>query len=312
MKNIKIYSLVALLFAGFTFVSCDDSTDVLTGDAALGGELMVKKDLIGYVVGNGLTTNYDNEISIFQGTEKVVSIDVYKTFTTKDINGDAVVSNKILLKTIPAPAAAQHEVISFGVNYNDLASGLSVGGTPLPVNDGGLLIGDYWTLTYVSHLNNGQTHATTSATKIAVGTRFSGKYRCVDALYFRLGALTYTTANWPAETTIEAVDATTYKVVNYLGAAVFTGNTWYFTIVNDVIDIPVLYNGTPQLGNGQPFISCASNPVDMAPVNCGSSNVVIRDDVTGKDRLKMSYGYYTGSGAVGPRVFYQEMEKIVE
>jgi hypothetical protein len=50
----------------------------------------------------------------------------------------------------------------------------------------------------------------------------------------------------------------------------------------------------------------------MAPVYCGTSNFVVRDDVEGKDRLVMSFGYYTGSGAVGPRVFYQVLEKIVE
>jgi hypothetical protein len=311
MKKIKIYSLVALLFAGFTFVSCDDSIDELTGDAALGGELIVKKGLIGYVVGNGLTTSYDNELSIFQGNEKVLTVDVYKTFTKKGATDDLdITSNKVLLRTLSTPATAQHEVISFGVNYNDLAANLSVGGVALPASDGGLSIGDYWTLTYVSNLSNGLAHQTITSTKIAVGTRFSGTYRCVDAAYFRLGALTYTIVNWPDVTTIEAVDATTYRVLEYLGAKPFSGNTWYFTIVNDVIDIPLTYGGTPQLGNGQPFISCASNPVDMALVNCGTSNIVIRDDVTGKDRLKMSYGYFTPGS--GPRVFYQEMEKIVE
>uniref|UniRef100_UPI0037848390 hypothetical protein n=1 Tax=Flavobacterium sp. TaxID=239 RepID=UPI0037848390 len=65
-------------------------------------------------------------------------------------------------------------------------------------------------------------------------------------------------------------------------------------------------------GNGQPFITCLTNPADMAPVYCGTSNFVVRDDVEGKDRLVMSFGYYTGSGAVGPRVFYQVLEKIVE
>lgn len=309
MKKIKIYSLVALLFAGFTFVSCDDSTDELTGGAALGGELLVKKELVGYVVGNGLTTNYDNELSIFQGDEKVLTVDVYKTFTTKDVNGDAITSNKVLLRTLSTPASAQHEVISFGVSYNDLAANLTIGGVALPSDDSLLSIGDYWTLTYVSNLNNGQSHQTISSTKVAVGTRFSGNYRCVDHQYFRIGVLTYTTANMPAVTTIEAVDATTYKVIGYLGA--FSNHpSWYFTIVNDVIDIPLTYNGSPQLGNGQPFISCTSNPTDMSQVYCGSSNVVIRDDVTGKDRLKMSYGYYTPGS--GPRTFYQEMEKIVE
>jgi len=309
MKKIKIYSLVALLFAGFTFVSCDDSTDELTGGAALGGELLVKKELIGYVVGNGLTTNYANELSIFQGDEKVQTVDVYKTFTTKNASGVDVISNKVLLRTLSTPASAQHEVISFGVNFNDLAANLSVGGVALPSSDSGLKIGDYWTLTYVSNLNNGQSHQTSSSTKIAVGTRFSGTYRCVDAAYYRIGVFYYDEASWPAKTVIEAVDATTYRVTGYLG--VFSNHpSWYFTIVNDVITIPLTYGGSPQLGNGQPFISCASNPTDMSLVNCGSSNVVIRNDVTGKDRLKMSYGYYTPGS--GPRTFYQEMEKIVD
>ena len=138
---------------------------------------------------------------------------------------------------------------------------------------------------------------------------FEGTYKAIDAAYYRIGVLTYSTADWPAETVIEAVDATTYKVVNYLG--IFPGHTWYFTVVNDVIDIPLTYNGTAQLGNAQPFISCASNPADMALVNCGSSNVVIRDNVNGKDRLKMSFGYYNSTGAIGPRVFYQDLELIV-
>jgi len=142
---------------------------------------------------------------------------------------------------------------------------------------------------------------------------FEGIYRTVDAFYYRIGVRTYSTADWPAETTIEAVNATTYKV-NNLGpfnatGVNNTGNTWYFTIVNDVIDIPLTYNGTIQLGNSQPFISCSSNPADMALVNCASSNVVIRDDVNGKDRLKMSFGYYTPGS--GPRVFYQDLELIV-
>ena len=137
---------------------------------------------------------------------------------------------------------------------------------------------------------------------------FEGIYRTVDAFYYRIGVQTYSTADWPAETTIEAVDATTYKVIGYLGA--FPNHpSWYFTIVNDVIDIPLTYGGSPQLGNSRPFISCSSNPADMALVNCASSNVVIRDDVNGKDRLKMSFGYYTPGS--GPRVFYQDLELIV-
>ncbi|CAN1544940.1 hypothetical protein MCEGE10_01920 [Flavobacteriaceae bacterium] len=141
---------------------------------------------------------------------------------------------------------------------------------------------------------------------------YEGTYKAIDAAFYRIGVLVYDAGSWPAVTVIEAVDATTYRVVNYLGAANFTGNTWYFTVVNDIIDIPLTYGGFPQLGNAQPFISCASNPTDMANVNCATSNYGIRDNVTGKDQLKMSFGYYTSSGAVGPRTFYQVLERIVD
>lgn len=48
----------------------------------------------------------------------------------------------------------------------------------------------------------------------------------------------------------------------------------------------------------------------MTHVNCGNSNFVVRDNVDGKDKLYMSFGYYTTGS--GPREFYQVMEKIVE
>ena len=84
----------------------------------------MKKELLGYVVGNGLTTNYANELSIFQGTEKVLSIDVFKTFTTKNSSGVEITSNKVLLRTLTTPATAQREVVPFSVNYNQLAYSL--------------------------------------------------------------------------------------------------------------------------------------------------------------------------------------------
>ena len=48
----------------------------------------------------------------------------------------------------------------------------------------------------------------------------------------------------------------------------------------------------------------------MTNVNCGNSNFVTRDNVNGKDKLTMSFGYLNAS--TGPREFYQVMEKIVE
>jgi Na+/H+ antiporter NhaD/arsenite permease-like protein len=101
--------------------------------------------------------------------------------------------------------------------------------------------------------------------------------------------------------------------VEYFGA--FNGNEWYFQIdENDIISYPEeTPDGDAQAGNGQPLITCQSNPSDFAAdgLPCGAdANVVVRDDVTGKDRLYMTFGYFTAGS--GPRTFWQVMEKIPE
>jgi hypothetical protein len=48
----------------------------------------------------------------------------------------------------------------------------------------------------------------------------------------------------------------------------------------------------------------------MLDVHCDESNIVINNDASGKDRLIMSFGYFTPGS--GPRTFYQVLEKIVE
>ncbi len=313
MKKIKIYSLVALLFAGFTFVSCDDSTDELTGGAELGGELLVKKELIGYVVGNGLTTSYENELTVFQGNEKVLTVDVYKTFTTKDASGHDITSNKVLLKTLTTAASAQHEVMAIGVTYNELISGLSIGGISLPASDAALNIGDYWSLTYVSHLNNGQVHQSSKVTKIAVGTRFAGVYKVIQGEYWRINTPRPDVA-WVGQiVTIESVTSTAYKQLDYVGPFYAKGlNSHYFTIdASDVVRTPVMYNGVAQVLQTFPAINCEETPALMtnACSYAGPQNTVVRDNVTGKDRIYRSYGYFNPTGS---REIYEVLEKIVE
>jgi hypothetical protein len=146
-----------------------------------------------------------------------------------------------------------------------------------------------------------------------VSTRYAGKYATLDADYYRIGVLTYTEASgfYPDELIIESVDAITYKVLEYIG--VFNGNEWYFQIEDGVISYPLEYPaGTTQLLNDQPLITCESNPADMVNIPCdpAETNIVINDDVEGKDQLIMSVGYYTGGS--GPREFYQVLEKIVD
>jgi hypothetical protein len=312
MKKLKIYSLVLLLFAGFTFVSCEEDSDELTGGAELGGELILKKEAIGYVVGNGVNTNYDNEFTIFQGTEKVESIDIYRTFTTKNEEGEPIVSNKVLLRTVTLPAVDQHEVLPFSVTYNQLIQGLILEGSPVTSDDTQLNIGDYFTLTFVSHLNTGLVHENAHQTKISVGTRFAGVYKVIQGEYWRINVYR-PDVTWVGETRIiESVDATTYKFLNYAGPfGPPTDNSHYFTVDgSDVVRTPVSYNGAGQFLNTGRVINCEETPLEMTHAcgYAGPQNTIVRDDVNGKDRIYRSYGYNT----TGPREIYEVLEKVVD
>jgi len=311
MKKFNLYflSLIAL----FGLFSCeDDNNDELTGDAAVGGLLNVKSGLVAYVVGNGNTFNYNATVNAFQGAVKTTKIDVYKTFTSVD--GDT--SNEAFLKSIDVPSTPQSQDINIAVNYNELISGLTLNGNPLPASDSGLNIGDYWILKYVCTTSDGTVHSNASTTKISVGTRFAGTYRVVStSQYWRLGVETTSTyAGWHNTLrTIESVNATTYRLLDYAGPFVATTNTHYFTIdASDVVRTPIIYNGTAQLLNGFGVINCEDTPLDIA-IACGVAglqNTVVRDDVDGKDRIYRTYGYYTTGS--GPREIYEVLEKVVD
>ena len=306
---------LAYLFLSFSalFLSCsDEDTDTLTGSENEGGLVSVEKTNIGYVVGNGDTFEYKTNVSAFQGNEKVQVVNVYKQFT--NIDGD--VSNKALLKTITFPNNQQFETINLAFTYPDLVSGLSIGGVALSSDDTTLNIGDYFTLTYVSTSSDGDVTENATTTKVAVGTRFAGNYKCIEGSYYRIGVLTYDEAAWPPVTVIESVNSTTYRVKKYFGpftnSSTATGGDYYFSIDSSGnITYPLTTpTGVSQSGNGQPFISCQTHPGELNNVQCSSSNYVVRDDVAGKDKLYMSFGYLNAPGE--PREFYQVMEKIVD
>lgn len=285
--------------------SCtDDDNDELTGDATEGGLVNLDAAAIGYVVGNDGTYAATGEV--YQGEEKTVAIDVYKSFTDSETGAT---TDEILFETITLSDIQQGASNDFSLQfkYEDLIEGFS----SIPASDSELNIGDFWTLKFVSTLEDGSQVTNANTVKVSVGTRFAGLYRTVEAEYYRIGVLTYTESDWPSETLIESVDATTYRVVEYFGA--FSGNEWYFQIdENDNITYPdETPSGDAQQGNGQPLITCQSDPSNMTNVPCGSeTNIVIRDDVNGEDQLVMSFGYLTAGS--GPREFYQVLEKIVE
>jgi hypothetical protein len=304
MKKFKLYSLALLVLAGL--FSCEEDSDSLTGGAATGGLLTINSGLVGYVVGNGNDYKYPIKVTGFQGEVTTTKVEVYKSFT----NVAGVKSNELLYKTIDVAESPKNQVINFNVTYNELRAGLTVGGAPLPADDSKLIIGDAWTLRYVTTTSNGDVHENSKTTKVAVGTRFAGTYRVIDSNYWRLGV---SNGGWNGDIrVIESVDATTYRYVDYAGLFAGAANTHYFTIDGaGVVVSPQTYKGAVQLLNGQPLINCTSNPVDMVK-SCGYAgpqNTVTKDDVNNKDRIYRTYGYYTAGS--GPREFYEALERVV-
>lgn len=304
MKTFKYLGLFLVSLCLLTACTEEDVDEVLALDHT-GGLIEVISSSLNYVVGNDAA--YPVNLVAFHGSNPIQTIEVYKTYSTS--TGES--SNTEFLKTIELTGNGNKEAVTFSVTYEELIEGLTIEGNPVPSDDTQLNIGDGFTLTYVAFMASGDSSSSRAKTKLTVSTRYAGQYRTIAAEYFRLGILTYSTADWPAATTIESVDAITYHVVEYFGAAAFSGNSWYFQVQPDLtITYPAEWNGVPQTGNGQPFITCQSNPADLAPVHCGSSNYVQQDDVNGADRLYMSYGYLTPGS--GPRAFYQVLEKIVD
>uniref|UniRef100_UPI0030CA20B7 hypothetical protein n=1 Tax=uncultured Flavobacterium sp. TaxID=165435 RepID=UPI0030CA20B7 len=80
----------------------------------------------------------------------------------------------------------------------------------------------------------------------------------------------------------------------------------------DHVQVPVLYNGTAQLINGYGATNCDETPGSL-PNACSwatPNNTIVRDNVDGKDKIYMTYGYFTTGS--GPREFYEVLEKIVD
>ncbi len=310
MKITKIFSL--LILALILIWGCDDSEDVVT--TIEGGLVEVQTPSINYVVGN--TGPYTASVKIMQGDVKTTKVEIYKAFNSGDDSSD-----EIIFTTITPGSTDKSEVSSFDFSFDDLRDGLQINGGALPATDGEYTIGDNWSFRIVATVDDGRQVQQNKNIKVTVATRFAGKYRCIDAVYGRNTTSSgggiewfYTEDDWPEETVIESVDAITYRVLEYMGP--FDGNEWYFQVdpVTLEISYPEFIPGTEdaQTGNDQPFISCTTNPGDFADMglDCATSNKVELDDVEGKDKLYMTYGYNTAGS--GPRTFYHVLEKIVE
>jgi hypothetical protein len=306
MKNLK-YFIFSLFVSTMIFSCVDDDNDELTGNAVQGGLIAVNNPLLSYVVGSGNT--YVATGSVYQGREKTSSVEIYNTFTNS-VTGSS--SNKVLLTTIPISNTAESTTSNFELSftYEELIANLQIDGSPLPADDGGLNIGDFWTLQYVSKTSTGNSNANGSVTKVAVGTRYAGIYTVEESQYWNSGNLIGGSWNG-TDRIIESVDATIYR---HVGLAYWDDNEFYFTVDNTTGQITVLpedLGGDAILLNGSPIMTCEGAGGGFESLTCdATTSKATPDDVDGKDQLEFTVGYFRGVGAT--REFYERLVKKVD
>jgi hypothetical protein len=216
-------------------------------------------------------------------------------------------SNEVLLKTYPLEAGQVTTIVA-DLTYADLKAGLTVNGAGLPDDDVDIAIGSGWQFRFVGRRGEGEIPLSGSV-RVGVLSRFAGIYRVVEAEYFRIGVPTNAGA-WVGQTRfIGSVDATTFSYNDFWGPFVWTGSSFNFTLdeSDNTINVPIPVNGA--LFSGDRALNCNIEPEIFVNVSCDGSNILIPDDVNGKHRIILTYGYFTNADS-GAREFYEVLEKI--
>lgn len=162
MKKI-IFSALSLIFAVLTFTSCDKTTvDLTTANAKTGG-ILIPTPSVPYKLGG--TPSFNIAITVPKGPG-IASIKVYKKYTGK---------SEVLDQTVTVGSANATEDASVLVTYDyaQLISGLD-----MPADELTLVIGDAWTLRYVSVMEDGREVSVGKKSTVTVANKYAGYYQC--------------------------------------------------------------------------------------------------------------------------------------
>jgi hypothetical protein len=305
MKTIKTISILFLSL--ITFLACNDedlNVDNHDGKLVEGGLIRNDSQLVNYVVGSDGT--YTFNALVYQGAVKTTSVDIMVKFTNKTSS-----TNEVLLTTIPVNFDTTNS-ISFSTTYEQLISGLLLDGQPMSSSDTELKIANFWTLTFVSHTNEGNAHINPIVSKLAVSTRLAGNYTVTRGWYIHPTTAPGLAGDYSGAYTriIESVDLISEYAV-YKSTSMGWGpaggwfdpncNFFYFYVMNAAspdgsfeIVIPKEYNGVAQtLWCSDELANCIDNPNNIPDVSCNTRAVLSTD---GHDVLHLSYGYIRSSG----------------
>lgn len=304
MNTIKIKNLIFVLFITL-LAGCNKNDNPISKNAKEGGLIEVNTGTVVYFL-NTMDQDYPIELKYYQGQgADIATIDVYKQFFTIDDVGNPISSERVLFKTIDLTSNKTPGYHTFNASFQELAAGTTIDGVLIPQSDDLLKPGFYWELTYDINLDDDRTVFVPQNT-VFINSRYAGVYDVVDALYFRLGVLTYELEDWPSEVTVTALNANTFRME--APCEPFGSNAIYFTIddASGAVQILKSYAGSELTINNQKVATCSTEPGAFNNIPCDGSNVAIKVPST-KDTLKLSYAYVTPGS--GPREFWQVMVK---
>jgi len=242
----------------FMFVSCELTyDDLMTADVKTGG-MLDPTGGVPYKLGG--TPNFDVSFTVGKGPG-VQAVEIYRTYTGKTVT--------VLDQTVDVGLANVTDAVTKTVNYTyeELIAGLG-----MPEDESVLVIGDAWTLSYKSVMEDGRKVDVASKTTITVANKYAGYYQCV-------GVFSHPTAG--------------DRPIN---------EEKYLT----PIDANSCWGPAGDLGGSGYFVKFTVNPVDNT-VTCSKWDVIEMSNVPGEPNywdpatgvFHVSYQYI---GGTGPRI----------
>lgn len=258
--------------------------------------LQVQTPVIGFQAG---TPSYEFEMNVINGVKDIQTVNVYSMFS--DVTGAE--SNEVLLTSYSVTSPTR-TIVTDELTYDDLKAGITVDGQALPDDQTLLKVGAGWTLRFEGVRSDGTVVPLGGTVVVGVLSRFAGIYKVLTGTYTRFDGVG---GDYTGQTRfIGSVDENTFSYNDYWGYFPWTGNQFNFDIdfTTSKIYVPITVDG---LFSGTAPLRCGEDNFNIHP--CDGSNILIPDEVTGKHRIILTYGYL---GAGGNREFYEELEKVVD
>jgi hypothetical protein len=175
----KISKYLLLGCLGAMAVACEDNEDHITTNAIEGGLLVPTPASVSYVLNK--TASIDVAVEVRQGIG-VEKIKVYKSYCSE-------CGSEVTAKHSNEVEAAELDVNSGNVEkrvtatlpqtYEQLRTGLTLEGAPLPTDEGNLLIGDFWEFRFVAVMADGREIINLNTVTVSVANLYSGTYKSV-------------------------------------------------------------------------------------------------------------------------------------